>query len=548
MNRHPRTATPLIALALMLLFLPTPGSAAPHSASPTATLSLASSSATDSDASAPAVAERAGHRPQARKDRYRVLEDKVLRLRAPGVLKNDHDRQHRLRATQVSSPKLGTARLKGSGRLVYRPSTDAAGRDGFRYRAIDTRGRRATARVVLRVLPVNDAPSFTVGPDQEVAADAGPQTVADWLGPVSPGPANEAGQSVRFEVTVLAGADLLTETPTVSPTGALSFEPATDAASGTARVQVTAVDDGGTARNGQDRSVPRTFTIDVTETPAAPGTVLLSAVSPATEGSEVLLTAVTSGLPAPLTYRFDCDGDGTFDSPSLSTDTFECLYPDDGSFEPLVRVLDGTGLPVTDTVALLISNVAPVVTAPDDTAVLGGVLAPIALGQFTDPGADGPWQVLIEWGDGQTDTFTRPAAGLLGNLSHSFTGGPTELVRTITVTVTEAGGGPSDTATFPVTVLPILGPDNQPPVASDFDLDLPTIPPLLLTLTDAEILGHATDPDGDALTVAGLAGSPVLNILEVLTGWTLVPVLGQSLTYTVDDGHGGTDSGVIDLV
>ena len=32
----------------------------------------------------------------------------------------------------------------------------------------------------LNVLPVNDAPSFTVGPDVAVLQDAGPQTVNPW--------------------------------------------------------------------------------------------------------------------------------------------------------------------------------------------------------------------------------------------------------------------------------------------------------------------------------------------------------------------------------
>ncbi|MCB1569855.1 MAG: hypothetical protein KDI72_02050, partial [Xanthomonadales bacterium] len=48
---------------------------------------------------------------------------------------------------------------------------------------------------------VNDAPSFTAGPDQTVLEDAGPQTVNPWATAISAGPPNESGQVVTFNVT-----------------------------------------------------------------------------------------------------------------------------------------------------------------------------------------------------------------------------------------------------------------------------------------------------------------------------------------------------------
>ena len=48
---------------------------------------------------------------------------------------------------------------------------------------------------------VNDAPSFTVGPDQTVDEDAGPQSVDPWATAISAGPADEAAQTLTFNVT-----------------------------------------------------------------------------------------------------------------------------------------------------------------------------------------------------------------------------------------------------------------------------------------------------------------------------------------------------------
>ena len=48
---------------------------------------------------------------------------------------------------------------------------------------------------------VNDAPSFTKGADQTVLENAGAQTVNPWATAISPGPADEAGQTLTFKIT-----------------------------------------------------------------------------------------------------------------------------------------------------------------------------------------------------------------------------------------------------------------------------------------------------------------------------------------------------------
>lgn len=72
------------------------------------------------------------------------------------------------------------------------------------------------------VTAVNDAPSFTPGPDQLVVKDAGAQTVAAWATGIRSGPANEAGQSVQFAV-LAEPASLFSVLPAISADGTLTY-------------------------------------------------------------------------------------------------------------------------------------------------------------------------------------------------------------------------------------------------------------------------------------------------------------------------------------
>jgi hypothetical protein len=484
---------------------------------------------TDLDAAAvttTATTETAGkHRPRARADRWTVVEDRVLTRRAPGVLANDRDR-HRLRAKRLSAPLHGTARLSRRGALVYTPATDHVGRDVFRYRATDTRGASDTATVTVRTLPVNDAPTFTAGADQAADTVDGAQAVPGWATAISAGPADEAGQVVGFDVEVLSGSGLFHTVPAVSSDGTLTYAPSLLAESGTAVVQVTPTDDGGTTRGGVDTGSPQSFEITVT----APTDVVLTEVGGgATEGTPVLLEVVTEGLSGALGYHLDCDGDGEFEVVSAAPE-LECLYPDDGSFDPVVRVVDALGTTYDDTTEVLVANVAPVVTGPVDGSATEQVSALLPLGSFTDPGDDGPWDVLVDWGDGTTSSFT-DGIGSLGDLAHTWDLDDPDLEYVVTVTVTEAGGIASGTATVVVGLTGV----NDAPVASACPITAVLLQPLAL---EGVLLGCASDPDGDELTLESVTGPGGLGVQEAGGTWTILPtVLGLSdLSYVVTDG------------
>jgi hypothetical protein len=114
----------------------------------------------------------------------------------------------------------------------------------------------------------NVAPSFTAGGDQTVLEDSGSQTVAGWASGISAGPATESSQAVTFIVSS-DNASLFSVLPAVASNGTLSYTSAPDA-NGTTHVNVTAVDDGGTANGGHDTSASQSFTITVAPVNDAP--------------------------------------------------------------------------------------------------------------------------------------------------------------------------------------------------------------------------------------------------------------------------------------
>jgi Ca2+-binding RTX toxin-like protein len=113
------------------------------------------------------------------------------------------------------------------------------------------------------ITPVNDAPSFTKGPNLTTNENAGEQTVAAWATEIFPGAVNEATQTLSFNLTT-NNDSLFAVLPTIDSTGTLRYTPAvTLTTNRTATVSVTLKDNGGTANGGQDTSIVQTFTIAV---------------------------------------------------------------------------------------------------------------------------------------------------------------------------------------------------------------------------------------------------------------------------------------------
>ena len=175
--------------------------------------------------------------------------------------------------TNNTNPGLfsaGPAVDAATGNLTYTPAANANGSatitlvlkddGGTAIGGVDT---SAPQTFDINVTAVNDAPSFTKGPDQTVLEDAGAQTVNGWATDISAGPADEAGQTLTFSIGN-SNPGLFSAGPAVdATTGTLTYTP-TAGASGSATITVTLSDNGSGVAPDVNTSAPQTFTITVT--------------------------------------------------------------------------------------------------------------------------------------------------------------------------------------------------------------------------------------------------------------------------------------------
>jgi YVTN family beta-propeller protein len=223
----------------------------------------------------------------------------------------------RLTAILVSGPSNGSLTLDDDGSFSYTPTADYNGTDSFVYKVNDGSLDSNLATVAITVNAINDAPSFTKGPDQNVVQSAGPQTINGWATNVNPGPptaTDEAAQTLAFNTTVTGTTGSLTfsSAPAIDAvTGDLTFTAATGT-NGSATIGVTVSDNGGTANGGIDTSAAQQFTITVacslavtTLTDGGPGSlreaVVCANATPGADtitlgpGTHVLTIAETAG-------------------------------------------------------------------------------------------------------------------------------------------------------------------------------------------------------------------------------------------------------------
>ncbi len=163
----------------------------------------------------------------------------------------------------------GTPAVSATGTLTYTLTATANGQTTITIRLKDDGGTAnsgvdtsATQTFTIRVT-LNDAPTFTKGPDLTVLEDAPAQTVPNWATAISAGPADEAGQALTFNVIGNSNPSMFLVAPSISSTGTLTYTLAPNA-NGTALISVTLSDDGGTVNGGQDTSVTQTFNINAT--------------------------------------------------------------------------------------------------------------------------------------------------------------------------------------------------------------------------------------------------------------------------------------------
>jgi hypothetical protein len=191
----------------------------------------------------------------------------------------------------------GVTRIGPGETLEWTSGQDSNGLiDAFTLSAWDGFAASAPpATVRVDVAPVNDPPSFVPGPDESVVEDSGPRTVPGWATAMTPGPPDEANQTLDFLVNHNNPA-LFAVPPAITPDGTLTFTPAANAF-GSATVTLQLHDDGGGEKGGSDTSAATAFAITVSAVNDPPSLDPIAGVTlPEDAGPQVInLSGIASG-------------------------------------------------------------------------------------------------------------------------------------------------------------------------------------------------------------------------------------------------------------
>jgi len=506
-----------------ITFTPSPGHEGPASLRYTIVDSFAASEA--------AITVFVGSNPMAAfDDTAVVLEDESVLI---DVTANDLAPPTGFASTSLGlggAPSDGIASLEG-GKVRYTPSDDFVGVDRFEYDLCDVHGRCRRAEVSVTVTPVNDAPSFAVGPDVTVVEDSGAAVLAPWVTAISAGPADENGQSVSFAVSNDNGA-LFAVAPTISPTGTLTFTPADDT-SGTATITITLADDAGAVTSAISATItvsavndPPTFQAGANVTVAedsgpaiiTPWATAISA-GPADESAQTVSFAVSNDNAALFAAAPAMNPAGTL--------TFIPADDANGTATITITASDSGGASGPATAATI--TIGPVNDPPsavDDSATIAEDTSLASINVLTNDTDLDLDTLSVSAFDGST--IVDGVLTSLGGGAFSYVPDPDFFgTETFTYTVTDGNGG-FDGGTVSLEVTPT--PDA--PVALDDSFTGPEDTDVVVSAPG--ILTNDLDLDGDALTVDTTPVTPP-------AAGTLTLGADGSFTYSPNPGFVGND-------
>jgi parallel beta-helix repeat protein len=158
------------------------------------------------------------------------------------------------------------------------------------------------------------------------------------------------------------------------------------------------------------------------------------------EGGSVALTGWGSDPDGdPLTFTWDLDNDGTFETPGQSVTFSAAGLGGPSSRTVALQVCDPSNACDTASATVNVLNVPPTVgtiTAPVDPVQVNTAINTSA--SFTDPGVLDTHTAVWDWGDGSTSSGTVNETNGLVSDSHTYTAAG---VYTVKLTVTDKDGG-----------------------------------------------------------------------------------------------------------
>ena len=162
-----------------------------------------------------------------------------------------------------------------------------------------------------------------------------------------------------------------------------------------------------------------------------------------------------------------------------------------------------------------------------------------------------------------TDTLAHYQTAIAAVTFRNTSEDPNATPRVLDITVTDDKGAVSNTAVSTITVTPV----NDAPIDGNELVDVTEDIPLTVPAATG-LLANVVDPDGatpviTGFTIAGVVGTPVLGTAFTIPGkgditifadggYTFAPFSNYAgpvptITYTVSDGAGGTDTSTLDI-
>ena len=443
------------------------------------------------------------------------------------VLQNDRDADNDdLSIKTFSQPANGMV-IIANNKLVYKPNDKFMGTDKFTYTISDGNGHTAVANVTVTVGDTGCTADCTVAKPDKVTTTEG---VAVQINPL----ANDSGSGLKIgdiddpaHGTVTRVGNSIKYTPVAGFTGTDSFwYQIIDASGYKDSAEITVIVTSNGTGGGKENVAPTA--VNDTATTVQGEAIDVNVLENDFDGDGDALTIESYTQAAHGTVSVAGNGSLRYSPRSA--------YSGGDSFE--YTIVDGKGHSATATVSLTVTATA---TNPDPIVVKNDTASTTEnKGILIDVLANDSKGLTITKVNPSANSFAEVVNGQISYLPNTGFSG----VDTISYDVKDAFGQTAH-ASVKITVTKVVTVPNRAPDAVE---DAPTTD--INTAITVDVLSNDTDPDGDALRITKVT-QPQQGRADIVNNKIVYTPNGtvgsMSMTYTISDGHGHTDSAVLTI-